>query len=84
MPIALSLPGRPAALLALPSCCLATALAPPAAHHPQHLFSPAIIGLMDARPGGPAAIDADGLVAHLDRAGIRRMARNRRELSWMS
>lgn len=57
-------------LLALPAFCLAA----PAADHHQHLFSPATIALINAGPGGPQAIDADALLVHLDRAGIRRAA----------
>ena len=69
-----------ALLLALPATGLAAAppasASAPAADHHQHLFSPAIIALI-APASGPDAlreIGAADLVAHLDRAGIRRAA----------
>lgn len=63
-----------ATLLAAPALCWAATPSAPAADHHQHLFSPAIIALINAGPAGPQTIDADALVGHLDKAGIRRAA----------
>lgn len=61
-------------LFAFPSLCLAAMPTAPAADHHQHLFSPAIVALINAGPSGPQPLDADALIAHLDSAGIRRAA----------
>ncbi len=68
-----------ALLFALPVAAFdAVAAAPgaPAADHHQHLFSPAIIALIDPAPAPDALreIPVTELIAHLDAAGIRRAA----------
>jgi predicted TIM-barrel fold metal-dependent hydrolase len=63
------------AALFLPFVSMAAAPAPaPAADHHQHLFSPAIIALIDPAPGPDAlrALPVEELVGYLDSAGIRR------------
>jgi predicted TIM-barrel fold metal-dependent hydrolase len=63
-------------------CLTAALLLPPSAHaqpvadHHQHLFSPAIAALISPpAPAAPVApITATDLIAHLDRAGIKRAA----------
>jgi predicted TIM-barrel fold metal-dependent hydrolase len=60
-------------LFALPLAAIAAPAVPAADHH-QHLFSPAIIVLMNAGPDGPQPIGPDDLIGHLDRAGIARAA----------
>lgn len=61
------------AALFLPFVSMAAAPVPAADHH-QHLFSPAIIALIDPAPGPDAlrALPAEELVGYLDSAGIRR------------
>lgn len=44
----------------------------PVADHHQHVFSPAMVKLLNPGPGFPAQITASDVVAELDRAGIRR------------
>ncbi len=64
-------------LLALPAFAFAaTGPVVAAADHHQHLFSPAIIALIDPKPGPDALreIPVTELVALLDSAGIRRAA----------
>lgn len=67
-------------LLALPFAAFAAAPsaapAAPAADHHQHLFSPAIIALIDPKPGPDALreIPVTELIALLDSAGIRKAA----------
>lgn len=47
----------------------------PAADHHQHLFSPAVAGMLARESGGePVVLDARDVVALLDSAGIRRAA----------
>lgn len=60
-----------AAALSLP---LAASAVAPAADHHQHLFSPAIIALLDPKPGPDALreLTAEELIGYLDGAGIRR------------
>lgn len=67
-------------LLALPAAAFAAerpgAAGAPAADHHQHLFSPAIIALIDPKPGPGALreIPVTELIALLDSAGIRKAA----------
>lgn len=68
-----------ALLLALTAAARAAAPAPtgaPAADHHQHLFSPAIIALIDPKPGPDALreLPVSELIALLDAAGIRKAA----------
>ena len=68
-----------AVLSAIPAAGFAAAPAKaiaPAADHHQHLFSPAIIALLDPTPGPDAlrALPVEELVGYLDAAGIRRAA----------
>jgi predicted TIM-barrel fold metal-dependent hydrolase len=51
---------------------VASAQAPPKADHHQHIFSPAILKLLNPGPGFPQSLTARDVVALLDKAGIQR------------
>jgi predicted TIM-barrel fold metal-dependent hydrolase len=51
---------------------VATAQAPPAADHHQHIFSPEIVKMLNPGPGFPKSLTAQDVIALLDSAGIQR------------